>query len=116
MHWPRPVPVVWWKADYADIRERVRRTGRLDVEALWEPTSDDSWKAFRSRHGDYNFEWDWKKTDEIERERKAKARLRQQGLVRDIQESWEAEQRRRQQAKQARGDQEWHDAAVARAY
>jgi hypothetical protein len=114
MHWPRPVPLLFWTGDYADIRERVRRDGRLDTDDLWEPHSGDSYEAFCGRHGTWAFDLDWREINQREREAKQRAYGRNAERARQQQEAWEAERRRRQQAKQARADREWQEAEAAR--
>lgn len=125
MRWPMPVPMLWWRGDYADIRERVQRTGRLDTDEVWEPHSDDSWEAFRRAHGSVYFDADWREIDRLERERQARdkrnSEQRTAAYVREQQARWEADRRAQQQAKQARADEEWraHEEpriAVARGY
>lgn len=120
MQWPMPVPLLWWTADYADIRERVRRDGRLDIEEVWLPGSEDGWASFCRRHGDYGFGWDWQEWEGRERARIIAAKRREAERlgehVRRTQEAWEAGQRERQRVKQAAADREWEQIAAARAH
>jgi hypothetical protein len=120
MRWPTPVPLLWWTGDYTDIRERVRRDGRLDTDEVWLPDSEDGWQSFCSRHGTYGFDWDWYEWNDADRARiqaaNRAAAERQAERAKQAQEAWEAEQRRRQQAKQEAADREWQEVAQARAY
>lgn len=123
MHWPRPVPVLWWVGDYTDIRERIKRQGRFDIDEVWLPDSDDSYGAFCRRHGTHHFAYDYMAAQQAERDALHGARRRhhevQAERVRLAQEAWEAERRQRQQEKQAEADREWGEAgdiAKARAF
>jgi hypothetical protein len=112
MTWPRPVPLLLWGGDYADIRERIRRDGRLERDEVWTPDSDDSWNHFRTRHGDWNFDLDWK---ELERRALEGPQQRVRNEAYRQQTAWEVERQRRQLAKQAEADREWQAAeTVAR--
>lgn len=104
--------MLYLPGDYTDIRERVRRDGRLDTDDLWEPHSGDSYEAFCGRHGTWAFGLDWQEMQA--RERGEHLSRRDTGRARLAQESWEAAQRLRQQAKQAQADREWQEAEVAR--
>lgn len=120
MSWPKPVPVLGWlwdaHGDYADIRERVLRTGRLDTLELWEANSGDSWNAFRNRHGDYNFEWDWRTIDARNREQLERAEARRAEEARRQELAWEAEKRRLQQVKREVSDHEWKAVEAAKTF
>jgi hypothetical protein len=51
MSWPDPVPVLlWWTADYSDIREHIQRHKRLDRVEIW--------NIGCVRHGDYGSDQD----------------------------------------------------------
>jgi len=114
MRWPRPVPMLWWTADYTDIRERCRRDQRLDRDEVWLPDSGDSFSAFCGRHGTYGFDLDWREWDELSQARTSAANKRDlerlRTAVRDEQERWEAAQRERQ----FQHDREWQAAEAAR--
>lgn len=110
MAWPRPVPLLWWTADYADIRERVRKTGRLDTEQMWLDESGDSMQAFMRRTGIPDFGMDWRGIDDRNHTRQVRIRARLAEQARVAHEQWEAERRRRQQEKQAQSDREWEQA------
>lgn len=111
MVWPAAVPLLTpWQGDYADIRDRVRRDSRLDTDELWEPHSGDSFEAFVGRHGDWNFDLDWREMDERDRAAKQRAQARQAEYARQLHERWEAERRKQQLAKQAQADREWEAA------
>jgi hypothetical protein len=117
MHWPRPTPLLWWRGDYSDIRERIRRTGRLDVDELWEAESGDSWNAFRREHGgEPTIDADWQELAQRERSAQARYRQRQADLALKLQQEWEAKKRAHQLAKQATADQEWNEVDEARAF
>jgi hypothetical protein len=107
MTWPRPVPLLWSTADYADIPERIRRTGRLDTDELWVPSSGDGWGAFRKRHGRINDE----RLDSGGAQSAASKRRAEQAAA--AQAEWEAAKRQRQLAKQAQADAEWTAAEAA---
>ena len=113
-----------WRGDYADIRDRVRRTGRLDVDQLWEDTeSGDGYKAFWRRHGHSLFEGTWREQVDKEAAKNKELALRQyewnkpenvsarQAAARAAADArYEAEQeakRQRQIAKQKAADEEW---------
>jgi hypothetical protein len=97
--------------DYADIPDRIRRTGRFDIEDVWLPSSGDGWQAFRTRHGDYGFDWDYKEWERRLRDGYAAssdaAIARRAEQAARMQAAWEEAQRQRQQAKQQQADAEW---------
>lgn len=111
MRWPRPTSLLWWKGDYSDIRERIQRTGRLDtIDDVCVADSDDSYNAFRRRHGAHAvFDHDW-------REPERKTSTRQAERARRLQEEWEEERRQRQLEKQAQADLKWQEIDAAKAY
>lgn len=113
-----------WRGDYADIRDRVRRTGRLDVDQLWEDNeSGDGHKAFWRRHGSSLFEGTWReliaKEDaknkalalaeyEWRKPENVAARLALARAEADARyEAEQEEKRQRQLAKQRKADEEW---------
>ena len=112
MLWPAVVPLLTpWQGDYADIRDRVRRDGRLDtIDDVYVPHSDDSLEAFQGRHGTYGWDDDWRELWERERA----PSQRQAERVRQLQEDWEAERLRGQRAKQAEADRDWEAEAAKR--
>jgi len=111
MHWPAPVPIAMWKGDYADIRDRIRRTGRLDTDDLWEAASGDSWNAFRGYHGSAEFGLTYAQSRALrnkqQKEAAERAYQRRTAAARQAQEAWEKDQRLRQQAKTRASDEEW---------
>lgn len=118
MAWPRPVPLLMWGGDYADIRERIRRDGRLERDEVWLPDSDDSWQTFTHRHRNEDFFLNWRELEDRDNARRAEANRyaneRRAAQVAQAQQQWEDEQRRRQQAKQAKADREWQRAEQAK--
>jgi hypothetical protein len=124
LRFPRPVPIPIWTDDYADIPERIRRTGRFDTEDIWLATSGDGWHAFCGRHGVQDFYHDFRQLAERARTGVIKAKQRDQQdrwrrsaeQARHQQEKWEAERRERELAKQAKADREWQDIENSKEY
>jgi hypothetical protein len=104
MRWPRisPVLLLAWNDDYADIRERIRRDGRLDTEEVWLPASDDGWESFCARHRGAEVTCTWEEL----RERDKLAAERRDERDRAERERWRARARQRQ----AEADREWEAA------
>ena len=113
--WPWPEPLPWWSGDYADIRERLRRDRRFEIEEVWLPDSDDSWVAFCNRHGTHDFHFDWRQLNERDRQLVQRGRQLTDRVAQEV-ATWEAEQRRRQAEKQEQSDREWREMTTARAY
>lgn len=91
MVWPVAVPLlIWWEADYADLRERIRRTGRLDREATGEER-DPGMATFRTRAGFPGYVNKWR--TEEERERAEEEARKHPGRL--SQAEWLEQQRRR---------------------
>jgi len=115
MHWPRPVPMLWWRGDYADIPERIRRTGRLETGDLWEPDSGDSWGAFVGRHGTNEFErFERQHRTPEQNARRQAARDRRHAIMLREQAEFEAARRARQQERQRQSDAAWWDEQLRR--
>jgi hypothetical protein len=106
----------WWRGDYADIRDRIRRYGRLDTDDVWLPDSDDSWAAFRARHGWTYFDDDFRELDRRAVEAKHRTNERRALEAQRQQEEWEAAQRRRMEEKQAAADRDWNAIEIAKTY
>jgi hypothetical protein len=104
--WPKETALQRWPADYADLLERVQRTGRLDADELAEPHSEDSYQAFyRRRRGEHAFvffTWDEVRAYEAEHEERQNP-----GRAARLQAIWEAEERVRRQAKEERATRKW---------
>jgi hypothetical protein len=104
--WPKETALQRWPADYADLLERVQRTGRLDVGELAAPHSGDSYQAFyRRRHGEHAFvffTWEEVRAYEVEHEERQNP-----GRAARLQAIWEAEERARRQAKEDLAARRW---------
>lgn len=90
----------------AEYLERVRHTGVVESDFLLPPKSGDSWGAFVSRHGDYNFYDGYVPEHLVQDAKRDKLRAR----VTAEQEAWEEARRERMRLKQEASDAEWAEA------
>ena len=111
---PRPVPIPIWTDDYTDIQKWIRKYHRYDHEEIWAANSEDSWRAFRSRHGYINFGLTYHQLRDKEnngyKTTPANSRAYQEQI------KWEEEQRLERRKQQRIRDKEWEDIGEARAY